>query len=388
MSPLRTGCWLLAGRLPLLTNCSSRVWALLQEMNGTSSSREEGRPGGKGSYRPLHIALCLLALAGASLAYSTADSVQLRRLLLHVRAGAVRLGGSTLRPPSDSPHTTVATGAIEWLHIPKAGTSFGNTLLLWACPELEPRVWITHEGIVDTDQVPGTCRARFRPDPDARPTFFMGEHISLVNRSDAELARVFTLLRSPRTRLASGFHMIRPEAGNPSAAEICAATAGNPRIHVARGAQTKMVVGEEIRYWQEGTPRRQRFMNRAPATPTQADEACRRLQLFAFVGISDAWNASVCLFHAMHGGEAHSVEFENVRAGSYSGGQGVKEVDCGDGADEQLFACGLELFLHRMEQYPQCIEHLRGHSFRSTLVDAALEEWFAKLDGGADVTAE
>ncbi len=40
-----------------------------------------------------------------------------------------------------------------------AGTSFGNTLVLWACPELERRIWIEAEG---GEGVPQECRMRFK----------------------------------------------------------------------------------------------------------------------------------------------------------------------------------------------------------------------------------
>jgi hypothetical protein len=195
------------------------------------------------------------------------------------------------------------TGLIEWLHIPKTGTSFGNTLVLWACPELDKaRVWVTAEGF--NPAVPERCRqkcvvhhasmwakrvglactcvcrlegrehlfytalnghllraqrcpppppppppipvqhhhtlnplsttfpvslepatpppsappatlptTRFRRDASLQPRFFdrwpTGMHASLENRTDEELGQVFTLLRSPRARLASGFHFVR-----------------------------------------------------------------------------------------------------------------------------------------------------------------------------------
>lgn len=44
-----------------------------------------------------------------------------------------------------------------------------------------------------------------------------------------------------------------------------------------------------------------------------AEEACRRLQRFAFVGLTDAWEATICLFHASFGGEPHEAELVNTR---------------------------------------------------------------------------
>ena len=39
-----------------------------------------------------------------------------------------------------------------------------------------------------------------------------------------------------------------------------------------------------------------------------------RLQAFAFVGITDYWQSSICLFHAMHGGTPRAESFANVRS--------------------------------------------------------------------------
>ena len=37
---------------------------------------------------------------------------------------------------------------------------------------------------------------------------------------------------------------------------------------------------------------------------------------FAFVGLTEEWDLSVCLFHRMFGGECHVREFLDVRPGS------------------------------------------------------------------------
>merc|ERR1719401_1302395 len=55
--------------------------------------------------------------------------------------------------------------------------------------------------------------------------------------------------------------------------------------------------------------------------PTSEDVnlARRRLeQGFAFVGITEQWDLSVCLFRAMFGGECVSSDFSNTRQGNLS----------------------------------------------------------------------
>ena len=40
--------------------------------------------------------------------------------------------------------------------------------------------------------------------------------------------------------------------------------------------------------------------------------AVSRVKEFAFIGLTDEWNLSICLFHAMFGGECYAHEFLNT----------------------------------------------------------------------------
>ncbi len=68
------------------------------------------------------------------------------------------------------------------------------------------------------------------------------------------------------------------------------------------------------------------------------------MRLFAFVGLTEQWDASICLRHESFGGTVHDFEYVNVRKGSYSEDpSSIKDVNCGDAAEEQLYACTSEL---------------------------------------------
>lgn len=191
------------------------------------------------------------------------------------------------------------------------------------------------------------------------------------------------------------------------------------------------------------------FPSADPPGPAVAAEACRRLALLAFVGVSDLWAASICLFHAQHGGQVvEEVEMQNLRPGFYTqvrlgwgGGLGgvpprpalyfealhlaavclsacqlyvsctagprygvekllrfslvaqatdsVRRADCGDDADERVFECGLRLFLQRLARHQQCWRHLEAKSFGSPGADKLLAEWLVArgLASGADAAA-
>lgn len=66
-----------------------------------------------------------------------------------------------------------------------AGTSWGNVLVLWACPELEARIWVAKGG---APGLPEPCRERFRP-PGGWPWGSFGSHYTLVNRTDDQLRK-------------------------------------------------------------------------------------------------------------------------------------------------------------------------------------------------------
>ena len=81
---------------------------------------------------------------------------------------------------------------------------------------------------------------------------------------------------------------------------------------------------------EDGARRAMRRTARLNATLLK--EATRRvLHDFAFVGLTDRWNASVCLFHAKYGGEVYAAEFANSRPGG-------KRL-AGSGATEAASAC-------------------------------------------------
>ena len=50
--------------------------------------------------------------------------------------------------------------------------------------------------------------------------------------------------------------------------------------------------------------------NRSKITLEVAQEAAKRVhEGFAFVGIAEEWDLSVCLFHEMFGGDCHAWDF-------------------------------------------------------------------------------
>ena len=77
----------------------------------------------------------------------------------------------------------------------------------------------------------------------------------------------------------------------------------------------------------------------------------------AFVGITEAWNESVCLFHAMFGGRATAASFENVRPAvarnhTYNAENAKAQISIQDDPfDYRLYKAAKTLFVQRLHQY-------------------------------------
>jgi hypothetical protein len=103
------------------------------------------------------------------------------------------------------------------------------------------------------------------------------------------------------------------------------------------------------------------------------------------IGITEHWNASIHLFHAIHGGNVYPEEFQIFRPSNYEYGtskykgeiisakQILQQSHYRDEYDEEIYSYALELYYERLYQY-------QPHLF-SELVRQA-----SALGGGKDAT--
>lgn len=83
--------------------------------------------------------------------------------------------------------------------------------------------------------------------------------------------------------------------------------------------------------------------------------ALKRLESFAYVGLTSEWRLSICLFHAMFGGRCVGGELENAKPGRHSARTKAqilgKVKQEGDPYDQALYAAVQRRFRSDMTRY-------------------------------------
>ena len=92
-----------------------------------------------------------------------------------------------------------------------------------------------------------------------------------------------------------------------------------------------------------------------PVDPARVANAVARLKMAAFVGLTDEWDDSICLFHAMYGGRVESEFFTNLRNTSASSVGYQSEtgmlLETSDPWDWQLYMAAVVIVRQRQHEY-------------------------------------
>lgn len=249
-------------------------------------------------------------------------------------------GGATLRRLIENVPVRIA-----WHHVPKCGTSFGNTLVHWANQSLPEHVDIGDDERGLMEAYPP--KAWFWDDG---PIFWMkddnfGNHFAVDDATfESYQGRFVGLFRNPALRAESAYDWFTMD-------EIINGSRVTKEEYARRirGSQTTQLAGQQFGLsclWMKYGCR---------AVIPDVDKAVDRLSGFAFVGLTDLYDLSVCLFHAMHGGRCLPVEFTNTRPGprdqallpgSFTAWGGMV-----DGYDWRLYSEATRIFFERLQQY-------------------------------------
>jgi hypothetical protein len=216
---------------------------------------------------------------------------------------------------------------LAWFHIPKCSTSIGTTFGHYLKPELEEDAAMP--ACTPDDPCDGGIPEVQFSKRYALPENIMwakngnwGDHAAIDDQTWAEFRGHFVgLFRDPIRRGISAYKWF----GEPI---------GQDRESYARriqGTTVRMMAGQRYGLdcnWPDQFP----CDSGEKQEPANLDKAIERLSGFKYVGMTDEYPLSVCLFHAMFGGECRPSEFGNMRQTSKLKGAHKSEHS----ADEEL----------------------------------------------------
>lgn len=247
---------------------------------------------------------------------------------------AVRVDVVHRRPRNKAPtsqlramgeHSSLDLKKLAWLHVPKTGTSFVNTLLTWACDMQDSAgVDSSYENATVNTYVKGFLEEHRNLCPEDFD--ICGGHHALgdgeCNNWEQHKGHFVGMFRNPAQRVVSGFFARQNgSAANYSLLEYAKAT---------EGCSTKMLNGIECAEYSHGAVQE----GLVPLNESLVSSAVRRIdEGFSFVGLQEEWGLSVCLFHKMFGGQCHAREFLNTRPTEGSSDRESAEEDLKHWAD-------------------------------------------------------
>jgi len=210
---------------------------------------------------------------------------------------------------------------VAWVHIMKTGGSFGTTLAHYANSSL-PKTAHMPSGNNQSDPEDRTTEGsqgeenffvyKYPYTTWFQDVFWHGDknpanHVPLDTRPEGSYSQwkgnIFGIFRKPERRTLSAFYHFMN--GDGDLLEFANETYGQQASIMSMGAEAKYKLFCEFR--------KEEFCPLAKATKPNVRLAIERLKGFAFVGLLEEYDLSVCLFHRMFKGECLPVEFINMR---------------------------------------------------------------------------
>jgi len=306
------------------------------------------------------------------------------------RAAAGRSGRRGAQPstaPGMNPEPTellARSRPLSWLHVPKAGSSLGNTLIHTPglCHSLPEGTIINSSAFCQ-----GCNEYHHHMLANFKQAYPMEEYCPGINRKwgshhcvGAKRAaynrqwrgKGVAMMRQPEQRIMSSYYANQHEwpKGREAAKSVL------EFAEVTQGCATRMLVRD--------TTKDSNCGSFDAVTPEELEEAKRRLEGFVFVGLTEEWNLSICLWHAMFGGLCYGADFFNTRVGVMSDTDAAAPVVTRasssstysteelrgfvDAVDGRLYAQAQEIFWARAKEYgvseascQPCFQHASEH---------------------------
>ena len=214
-------------------------------------------------------------------------------------------GIPTLRPP------------FQWIHPQKTGSSFANALFALTCPEqVQDLTLIDHlnnfsipsaQMNVGMRGISTTCRSRWHMEKfekvigrKTRPKWIIGEHYTWSKK--VQPSSTFVTLRSPTRRILS---LVEWRFGS-----------------CTRKALKQMMLRRRKGPWNS-------YMDYLTGAGKNSEEsrislARQRLSQVAWIGLTEYFDASLCLLHSMYPHTPHPLENSNMRKTVHKSKNGTK----------------------------------------------------------------
>jgi len=211
---------------------------------------------------------------------------------------------------------------LAWFHVPKTGTSICNTF--WHTPAVCPGM--PSDSYISDSRQTGSWNSSW----GSREAVCRGG-LSLTYRDNQNNPHIgiggptgqhykqnrghfVTMLRQPEQRLISMYYYYTPQG-----------LLGVERLREKTWIyDTESPSLREYADWNAGCTVRQLLMDVSKPCETlyspKSEDVSVAIEMlqegFAFVGITEQWDLSVCLFRAMFGGQCNSLDFLDTRLGS------------------------------------------------------------------------
>eukprot|EP00927_Polykrikos_kofoidii_P027740 TRINITY_DN2430_c0_g2_i1.p1 TRINITY_DN2430_c0_g2~~TRINITY_DN2430_c0_g2_i1.p1 ORF type:complete len:345 (-),score=34.69 TRINITY_DN2430_c0_g2_i1:162-1196(-) len=250
---------------------------------------------------------------------------------------------------------------IAWLHVMKCGSSFGTTLAHFANTSLPDTAHIpSGENMSDPEDT-------IKEGLQGEPNFFRfkypvgrwftnvfrnprnpGNHLPILPEEWEEWRHGwFGVFREPASRALSSYNHFGQGKGDLK-----------DWLRRIQGQQASMLSSGQAGFARIRCEWNQTGAEKwcAQTVPPNIDLAIHRLHHFAFVGIIEEFDLSVCLFHKMFGSDCLDVEFMNMRPGDYDSDEEKKQDLAvlkaqGDPWDEPVYAAATRRFWSDVHKY-------------------------------------
>jgi len=235
---------------------------------------------------------------------------------------------------------------LAWVHMPKCGSSLANLIIHTpgVCNDLKNEAVVTSSYGINKwhEFMLGNFERRWHVLHKCKLSKW-GNHEGIGRQYDNKYkGHAIMMMRQPEQRIMSQYY--HKQLGwklpwHPTPSQFAFGLTGCYVKMLTRDSGSALECGQTF------------------SEPTQAEvqEAIRRMKEgFVFIGITEQWDLSVCLFRAKFGGKCLPSDFMNTRHGTKRASTAYDLTSLGgykDKYDGQVYAEALKIFYEELHQY-------------------------------------